>query len=160
ADGYYQTRSVAAARLAPLGIRIVEAPTAGPYPPFDGLRLVLLESPANPGLDVCDIAALSPAAPEAGTPVPVDHPAATPLRQRPLDLGAAISVASGTKALTGHSDMLLGYVCAGDPEIVASMLAWRTATGAIPGAFEAWLAHRSLSTLDLRLDRQSRTAHA
>ena len=160
ADGYYQTRSVAAARLAPLGIRIVEAPTAGPYPPFDGVRLVLLESPANPGLDVCDVAALSRAAHAAGALVAVDNTAATPLGQRPLDLGADISVASGTKALTGHSDMLLGYVCARDPEVVASMLGWRSATGAIPGAFEAWLAHRSLSTLDLRLARQSQTAHA
>ena len=160
ADGYYQTRSVAAAHLTPLGVRIVEAPTAGPYPPFDGVRLVLLESPANPGLDVCDIPALARAAHAAGALVAVDNTAATPLGQRPLDLGADISVASGTKALTGHSDMLLGYVCARDPELVTTTLAWRTATGAIPGAFEAWLAHRSLSTLDLRLGRQSETARA
>jgi cystathionine gamma-lyase len=55
ADGYYKTRAVAASRLAPLGVTVLEVPTAGPYPSFAGVRLVLLESPANPGLDVCDI---------------------------------------------------------------------------------------------------------
>ena len=83
-------------------------PTAGPYPSFDGVRLVLLETPANPGLDVCDIAALAAAAHAAGALVAVDNTTATPLGQRPLDLGADLVVASGTKALTGHSDLLLG----------------------------------------------------
>ncbi len=160
ADGYFQTRSVAAERLVPLGVRVIEVPTAGPYPSFEGVRLALLETPANPGLDVCDISALSAAAHAAGALVAVDNTAATPLGQRPLDLGADISVASGTKALTGHSDMLLGYVCANDRSLVEAAFAWRKATGGIPGAFEAWLAHRSLATLDLRLAQQSRTAHA
>lgn len=155
ADGYYKTRAFAADTLAGLGITIREMPTAGPYPPFDGVRLVLLESPANPGLDVCDIAALAAAAHRTGALVAVDSTTATPLGQQPLALGADLVVASGTKALTGHSDLLLGYVAGASVDGIRN---WRNNTGAVPGPFEAWLAHRSLSTLDLRLARQSATA--
>jgi cystathionine gamma-lyase len=156
ADGYFKTRAFAAARL---GVTIVEVPTAGPYPSFDGVRLVLLESPANPGLDVCDIADLAARAHAAGALVAVDNTTASPLGQQPLALGADISVASGTKALTGHSDMLLGYVCA-PADLAADIRAWRGETGAVAGGFEAWLAHRSLATLDLRLTRQCANATA
>jgi cystathionine gamma-lyase len=159
-DGYYKTRAWAADALAPRGVRVILAPTPGPYPDFAGVRLVLLETPANPGLDVCDIAAIGEAAHAAGALVAVDNTTATPLGQRPLDLGADVVVASGTKALTGHSDMLLGYVAARDPQIVAAIQAWRDSTGGIPGNFDAWLAHRSLATLDLRLARQAANAAA
>ncbi len=158
ADGYYKTRAWAGAALIPRGITVGMAPTAGPYPPFDGVRLVLLESPANPGLDVCDLAAVSAAAHAAGAVVAVDNTTATPLGQRPLDLGADIVVASGTKALAGHSDLLLGYVAARDPALLSTIQGWRDSTGGIPGDFEAWLAHRSLGTLALRLARQSANA--
>jgi cystathionine gamma-lyase len=157
ADGYFVTRAFARDRLQPLGVRVIEVPTAGPYPSFDGVRLVLLETPANPGLDVADIAALADAAHAAGALLAVDNTAATPLGQNPLAIGADFVVASGTKALTGHSDLLLGYVCA-SAERLADVVAWRNQTGAIVGGFEAWLAHRSLATLDLRLTRQERTA--
>jgi len=156
-DGYYKTRAFAAQTLAGLGVTVREVPTAGPYPPLDGVRLVLLETPANPGLDVCDIRALAAAAHDAGALLAVDSTAATPLGQQPLALGADLVVASGTKALTGHSDLLLGYVAAAD---VSEIRSWRDHTGAVPGPFEAWLAHRSLSTLDIRLARQSQTARA
>ncbi|GAA5182097.1 cystathionine gamma-lyase [Rugosimonospora acidiphila] len=155
-DGYYKTRAFAASLP---GVTVREVPTAGPYPSFDGVRLVLLETPANPGLDVCDIAELSAAAHAAGALVAVDSTTATPLGQQPLRLGADLVVASGTKALTGHSDVLLGYTVAG-PELTARLRTWRDDTGAVPGPFEAWLAHRSLSTLDLRLARQSANAAA
>jgi cystathionine gamma-lyase len=160
ADGYYRTRAWAAAALAPLGLTVRLAPTAGPYPSFEGVRLVLLESPANPGLDVCDIAALSRQAHAAGALVAVDNTTATPLGQRPLRLGADLVVASGTKALTGHSDLLLGYVATTSAELLAAVRAWRDSTGGIPGNFDAWLAHRSLATLDLRLARQTENAAA
>lgn len=159
-DGYFQAREMAVTRLAPFGVRAVEVPTAGPYPSFAGVRLVLLETPANPGLDVCDIAAISAAAHAAGALLSVDNTTASPLGQRPLELGADFSVASGTKALTGHADMLLGYVCATDPALAKGMRDWRGETGAIPGGFETWLAHRSLATLDLRLARQTGNASA
>jgi cystathionine gamma-lyase len=160
ADGYYAVRGFAAVTLERLGVRVRTAPTAGPYPAFDGVTLVLLESPANPALDVCDVAALAAAAHAAGALVAVDNTTATPLGQRPLDLGADLVVASGTKALTGHSDLLLGYLAGRDEDLLARVRLWRNQTGGIPGAFDAWLAHRSLGTLDLRLARQSANAAA
>ena len=157
-DGYYTVRGFAEGTLRDLGVESVLVPTAGPYPSFAGVRLVLLETPANPGLDVCDIRAVAAAAHAAGALVAVDNTAPTPLGQRPLELGADLVVASGTKALTGHSDVLLGYVATNDDDLLTRITTWRTQTGAIPGAFDAWLAHRSLATLDLRLARQSANA--
>jgi cystathionine gamma-lyase len=109
---------------------------------------------------VCDIRRLAQAAHAAGALVAVDNTLATPLGQRPLDLGADFSLASGTKALSGHGDLLLGYVTARRPELAASVRLWRKTVGAIPGPMEAWLAHRSLSTLALRVDRQAANALA
>ncbi|MDT0528782.1 cystathionine gamma-lyase [Micromonospora sp. DSM 115977] len=159
-DGYFAVRAFAADTLEGIGVRVLLAPTAGPHPAFDGVRLVLLETPANPGLDVADVAALAARAHAAGALVAVDNTTATPLGQRPLDLGADVVVASGTKALTGHSDLLLGYVATRSPELRDAVTAWRNVTGAVPGAFDAWLAHRSLATLDLRLARQTANAQA
>lgn len=153
-DGYFLTRKLAAS------YDVVEVPTAGPYPSFDGVRLVLLESPSNPGLDVCDIAALSAAAHAAGALVAVDNTTATPLGQRPLELGADVVVASDTKAVAGHSDVVLGHVTVRDPALAARLRDERTLSGTIPGPFEAWLAHRGLGTLDLRLARQAANAAA
>jgi cystathionine gamma-lyase len=159
-DGYYAVRAFAQSTLDAIGVPARLVPTAGPYPPFDGVRLVLLETPANPGLDVCDVAALAQAAHAAGALVAVDNTTATPLGQRPLDLGADVVLASGTKALTGHSDVLLGYAATRDSPLLEALRTWRNQTGGIPGAFDAWLAHRSLATLDLRLARQSANAAA
>ncbi|WP_018351028.1 cystathionine gamma-lyase [Longispora albida] len=159
ADGYYLTRLFALKELAEFGIEVAAVPTEGPYD-FTGVRLALLETPANPGLEVCDIAALSAQAHAAGALIAVDNTTATPLGQQPLVLGADFAVASGTKALTGHSDILLGYVAASSVDGLEAVRAWRTRTGALPGPFEAWLAHRSLGTLDLRLARQASNAGA
>jgi cystathionine gamma-lyase len=158
ADGYVEVRRFADTTLRWLGVAVRRVPTAGPYPPFDGVRLVLLETPANPGLDVCDIAAVAHDARQAGALVAVDNTTATPLAQTPLALGADMVVASGTKALTGHSDLLLGYVASRDDDLLARLRTWRDQTGAVPGAFDAWLAHRSMATLDLRLARQAENA--
>lgn len=155
ADGYYQTRVFAASTLADLGVDVIEAPTAGPYPSFEGVRLVLVETPANPGLEVADVAALARAAHEAGALLAVDNTTATPLNQRPLELGADLVVASATKALTGHSDLLLGYAVAREESLVEGLLRWRRLAGAIPSPFDCWLARRSLSTLALRLRQQA-----
>lgn len=160
ADGYYKTRAWATAELAPRGVTVLTTPTRGPYPSFDGIRLVLLETPANPGLDVCDLGELAGAAHRDGALVAVDNTTPTPLGQTPLALGADLAVASGTKALTGHSDLLIGYVAARDPQLLTSLRSWRDSTGGIPGAFDCWLAHRSLATLDLRLARQTANARA
>jgi cystathionine gamma-lyase len=160
ADGYYAVRAFAASTLEGLGVRTLLVPTAGPYPDLSGVRLVLLETPANPGLDVCDLPALAAAGRAAGALVAVDNTTATPLGQRPLDLGADLVLASGTKALTGHSDLLLGYAATRSPDLLDRLVTFRNQTGGIPGAFDAWLAHRSLGTLDLRLARQSANAAA
>ncbi|GIE84053.1 cystathionine gamma-lyase [Actinoplanes regularis] len=160
ADGYFPVRAFARGALADLGVESVLVPTAGPYPDLTGLRLVLLETPANPGLDVADIRALADAAHAAGALLAVDNTAATPLGQNPLEFGADLVVASGTKALTGHSDLLLGYVAARDCGLLEKVETWRKLTGGVPGAFDCWLAHRSIATMDLRLARQSENAAA
>jgi cystathionine gamma-lyase len=160
ADGYFPVRAFAEGTLRGLNVTPIQVPTAGPYPSLEGVRLVLLETPANPGLDVADIRRTASLARDAGALLAVDNTAATPLGQRPLELGADLVVASGTKALTGHSDVLLGYVGTTDDALYERLTTWRTQTGAIPGAFDAWLAHRSMATLDLRLARQSTNAAA
>ncbi|MEU7849163.1 cystathionine gamma-lyase [Micromonospora parva] len=159
-DGYFPVRAFATDVLEAIGVRVAFVPTVGPYPSFEGVRLVLVETPANPGLDVVDVAALAERVHAAGALLAVDNTTATPLGQRPLDLGADLVVASGTKALTGHSDLLLGYLASRSTELIDAVTTWRTITGAVPGAFDAWLAHRSLATLDLRLARQSANAAA
>lgn len=149
-------------RLTDFGAEVRTAPTGGDaqLDLLDGASLLWIESPSNPGLDVCDIRRLADAAHERGALVAVDNTLATPLGQRPLELGADFAVASGTKALTGHGDVLLGYVSCRDEELADSVRLWRKHAGAIPGPMEAWLAHRSLATLDVRTQRQAEGARA
>lgn len=158
-DGY-QVLPLVRAQLEAYGIEVRTAPTAGDaqLDALDGAKLLWIETPSNPGLDVCDIRRLAEAAHARGALVAVDNTLATPLGQRPLELGADFSVASGTKQLTGHGDVLLGYVAGRDPEAMAAVRRWRKIVGAISGPMEAWLAHRSIATLQLRVDRQDATA--
>ncbi|MFD5386557.1 cystathionine gamma-lyase [Streptomyces sp. NPDC127074] len=161
-DGY-QLLPALVERLEGYGVTVRTAPTGEDAQLAvldDRTKLLWLETPSNPGLDVCDIRRLAEAAHARGTLVAVDNTLATPLGQRPLELGADFAVASGTKALTGHGDVLLGYVTCRDPRLAAQVRAWRKTVGAIPGPMEAWLAHRSLATLQLRVDRQAATALA
>ncbi|MFF7970472.1 cystathionine gamma-lyase [Streptomyces sp. NPDC007905] len=158
-DGY-QALPLVRAQLEAYGIEVRTAPTGGDaqVEVLDGARLLWIESPSNPGLDVCDIRRLVEAAHARGALVAVDNTLATPLGQRPLELGADFSVASGTKQLTGHGDVLLGYVAGRDAEAMAAVRRWRKIVGAVSGPMEAWLAHRSLATLQLRVERQNTTA--
>ncbi|MGV9424097.1 cystathionine gamma-lyase [Streptomyces sp. NPDC003656] len=158
-DGY-QVFPLVRGQLEAYGIEVRTAPTGGDaqLEVLDGARLLWIESPSNPGLDVCDIRRLVAAAHERGALVAVDNTLATPVGQRPLELGADFSVASGTKQLTGHGDVLLGYVSGRDGEAMAAVRRWRKIVGAIAGPMEAWLAHRSIATLALRADRQNATA--
>ncbi|MEU8473839.1 cystathionine gamma-lyase [Streptomyces hygroscopicus] len=161
-DGY-QLLPALIERLEGYGVTVRTAPTAEDAQLAvldDRTKLLWLETPSNPGLDVCDIRRLAAAAHDRGALVAVDNTLATPLGQRPLELGADFAVASGTKALTGHGDVLLGYVTCRDSRLAAEVRAWRKTVGAIPGPMEAWLAHRSLATLQLRVDRQAATALA
>ncbi|MFI6003705.1 cystathionine gamma-lyase [Streptomyces sp. NPDC051366] len=155
-DDGYQALPLVREQLEAYGIRVRTAPTGddGQLAVLDGARLLWIETPSNPGLDVCDVRRLVEAAHAGGTLVAVDNTLATPLGQRPLELGADFSVASGTKGLTGHGDLLLGYVVCRDPGLAAAVRRWRKIVGAIPGPMEAWLAHRSLATIQLRAQRQ------
>jgi len=161
-DGYPGIRTIAQEHLEPRGVEVRLVPTdAGAVrDAMGGATLVWLESPSNPGLDVVDVAGLAAGAHAAGAAVVVDNTLAGPLRQRPLELGADYSVVSASKSLTGHSDLVLGYVAVRDGERLAAVRSWRSTTGAIPGPFEAWLAHRSLATLAVRLERQEANAAA
>jgi cystathionine gamma-lyase len=159
-DGYPGVRGVAADRLAPRGVevRLVPTDTAAIVAACEGATMVWIESPSNPGLDVCDIPAIAAAAHAAGGRLAVDNTLCTPLGQRPLDLGADAVMYSATKALSGHSDLVLGAVATRDAEWAAALRRHRSQGGAIAGPFEAWLLHRSLPTLALRLGRQSANA--
>lgn len=161
-DAYPGIRNLARDHLEPRGVevRYVASEDDAVRAALPGATLVWLESPANPKLDVLDLAALAADAHAAGAVVAVDNTLAGPLRQRPLELGADFSVTSATKQLTGHSDLVLGVVAVADEERAAGLRRWRSTTGAIPGPFEAWLAHRSLSTLGLRVARQEANARA
>ncbi|WP_406457538.1 cystathionine gamma-lyase [Streptomyces sp. NBC_01622] len=158
-DGY-QVLPLVRAQLEAYGIGVRTAPTGedAQLDLLDGAKLLWLETPSNPGLDVCDIRRLVEAAHARGALVAVDNTLATPLGQRPLELGADFAVASGTKQLTGHGDLLLGYVSGTDASAMTAVRRWRKVVGAIPGPMEAWLAHRSIATLQLRVDRQDATA--
>jgi cystathionine gamma-synthase len=120
--------------------------------------LVWLESPTNPALEVADIETITKAAHDAGAHVVVDNTFATPLLQRPLELGADLVVHSATKYIAGHSDLLMGAVVTADDELHGVLKGRRDLTGAIPGAFEAWLALRGLRTLPLRVERSQANA--
>jgi cystathionine gamma-lyase len=155
-DGYPGTREIADEHLRPRGIEVRLVPTdeRAVRDALDGATVVWLESPSNPGLDVVDIGAIAAA---TDALVVVDNTLGGPLHQPVRELGADVTVMSATKYLTGHSDINMGYVAARD---TTKLRAWRRLTGAIPGPFEAWLAHRSLATYPLRLERQLANARA
>jgi cystathionine gamma-lyase len=159
-NAYYTARVLMAEYFAKMGVELRMAPTAGNAQAdlLEGAKLLWLESPSNPGMEICDIAALSKAAHRAGALVAVDNTTPTPLGQLPLALGADFSVASDTKSMTGHSDLLIGHVAVRDLELRAKLDQWRTLTGGVLGPMEAWLALRSIATLPLRLERSCENA--
>ncbi|WES63836.1 aminotransferase class I/II-fold pyridoxal phosphate-dependent enzyme [Microbacter sp. GSS18] len=117
--------------------------------------LVVLETPANPTLDLVDIAAV--AAQAHGVPVVVDNTFATPVLQNPLDLGAAMSLHSATKYLGGHGDVIAGVVAC-DETTAEALRRVRAITGGILHPLGAYLLHRGLATLPMRIRRQQTTA--
>lgn len=140
----------------PLGVETTfcaEDEVAASLRPDTGL--VILETPANPTLDLVDIAAV--VAQAGGIPVLVDNTFATPLLQRPVELGAAMSLHSATKYLGGHGDVIAGVIAC-DEQTAEALRRVRAITGGLLHPLGAYLLHRGLSTLPLRMQRQQETA--
>lgn len=158
-DGYHATRHFADRYLNAMGIDVVAVPTPQKEDlDFKDVAMVLVETPSNPRLDVCDLEKLIARAHAAGALVVVDNSTMTPFLQRPLDLGADAVVAADTKAPGGHSDLLFGHVATRDAALLEQIFLWRKLSGSIPGAHDAWLLHRGLETLEVRLARMCETA--
>ena len=125
---------------------------------LDGADLFWLESPTNPALEVADMPLLITEAKKRNVIVAVDNTFATALNQRPLEMGADISMNSVTKFLSGHSDILMGSLSINNEKLFGELESYRKLGGAIPGPFESWLALRGLRTLDVRLQRAQANA--
>lgn len=123
-----------------------------------GADLLWVESPTNPLLEVVDFATVIAAAHAAGARVVVDSTFATPMLQRPLELGADLVLHSLTKAISGHSDLLGGAVVAADPELAERIRTRRVLLGAAPSAFDCYLVLRGIRTLALRVERAQSSA--
>jgi cystathionine beta-lyase/cystathionine gamma-synthase len=123
-------------------------------------RMVWLESPTNPLLNIVDIRAVVEAARAVDAVVVVDNTFATPYLQRPLELGADIVVHSTTKYLGGHSDLIGGFACTNDPTIAERLAFLQNSLGAVPGPFDSWLVLRGLKTLALRMRQHCANARA
>ena len=126
----------------------------------ENTRIVWIESPSNPLLNVVDIRAAADAAHEMGAILIVDNTFATPYLQHPLDLGADIVVHSTTKYLGGHSDTVGGFVATNDPTIAERLYFLQKSLGAVPGPFDSWLVLRGIKTLAVRMRQHCENAMA
>ncbi len=126
----------------------------------ENTRIVWVESPSNPLLNIVDIRAAADAAHEVGAILVVDNTFATPYLQRPLDLGADIVVHSTTKYLGGHSDTVGGFVATNDPTIAERLYFLQKSLGAVPGPFDSWLVLRGIKTLAVRMRQHCENAMA
>jgi cystathionine beta-lyase/cystathionine gamma-synthase len=123
-------------------------------------KLVWLESPTNPLLNLVDIQAAAAAAHAAGALVVVDNTFASPYLQQPLALGANLALHSTTKYLGGHSDVVGGFVATNDDALSERLAFLQKSLGAVPGPFDCWLVLRGVKTLAVRMDRQCENAVA
>jgi cystathionine gamma-synthase len=123
-------------------------------------RIVWLETPTNPLLNVIDIRAAAEAAHAAGAMVVVDNTFATPYLQQPLELGADIVLHSTTKYLGGHSDVVGGFAGTNDPTIAERLYFLQKSLGAVPGPFDSWLVLRGIKTLAVRMRQHCENARA
>lgn len=140
-------------------LRIVDADdTAAVADACTGAHLLWLESPTNPLLQVADLPACIEAAHAAGALVLVDSTFATPIVQQPLALGADVVMHSVTKSLSGHSDLLMGALVARDPALAEQLRIRRVLLGAVPSAFDCYLALRGIRTLAVRVERAQANA--
>ncbi|HZQ04825.1 MAG TPA: cystathionine gamma-synthase [Gaiellaceae bacterium] len=126
----------------------------------EDVRLVWLETPSNPLLNVVDIRRAADAAHAAGALLAVDNTFATPYLQQPLELGADLVVHSTTKYLSGHSDVIGGFVATNDAALGERLRFLQKSLGAVPGPFDCWLVLRGIKTLALRMRRHCENARA
>ena len=119
---------------------------------------LVIETPSNPGMRISDLKALATLAKKHGVITIADNTFLSPLRQKPLDLGADLVIHSGTKYLAGHNDTLCGLVVARDKALADRVRFLQNSVGSILGPMESWLVLRGLKTLALRLDRQEENA--
>jgi cystathionine gamma-synthase len=123
-------------------------------------KLVWIETPSNPMLNIVDIRKAAEAAHAAGAMLVVDNTFATPFLQRPLELGADIVVHSTTKYLGGHSDVVGGFAATNDPTIAERLTFLQKSLGAVPGPLDCWLVLRGIKTLAVRMRQHCQSAHA
>ncbi|MDR3070928.1 MAG: PLP-dependent aspartate aminotransferase family protein [Propionibacteriaceae bacterium] len=126
----------------------------------ESVALVLVESPSNPLLKVTDIAAVAALAHDAGALVVVDNTFASPIVQRPLELGADVVIHSATKYLAGHSDVVLGVIVTNSPSLQEDIAWWANCVGVTAGPIDAYLGLRGLRTLHLRMEAAQANAAA
>jgi cystathionine beta-lyase/cystathionine gamma-synthase len=143
-----------------LAVRYVDFADPANYARIAEVRpaLVWLESPTNPMLKILDIRAISKEADKVGAPVLVDNTFASPFFQRPLELGATLSLSSTTKYVNGHSDCLGGVVVTNDEPWADKMIFAQKAVGLNPSPFDAWLISRGIKTLALRMRQHHENA--
>jgi cystathionine beta-lyase/cystathionine gamma-synthase len=150
--------------FARFGVQFTFADSSNPDAVRDALRgntkLILTETPANPTLKLTDIAAVSAIAKSRGIAHAVDNTFLTPYYQRPLDLGANISIHSTTKYFDGHNATVGGAIIVDDKELDRQIRFVQNASGVIMSPFVAWLTLQGTKTLSIRLDRQSENAQA
>ena len=122
-------------------------------------RILWLETPTNPMLNIVDIRACAEAAHAAGALVVVDNTFASPYLQQPLSLGADVVLHSTTKYLGGHSDLIGGFLATNDPTVAERLHFLQKSLGAVPGPFDSWLVLRGLKTLAVRMRKHCENAH-
>jgi cystathionine gamma-synthase len=162
---YYGTPKLVNEMFVPWGLRATVVPMNDLAAVGEALqhttRLIWIETPSNPLLTVTDIAGIVAIARQAGARVAVDNTWATPVGQRPLELGADIAMHASTKYLGGHSDVMGGVLVArDDDDFFARVRNIQHTAGAIASPFDAWLVHRGLKTLVWRVKAQTQNAIA
>jgi len=158
---YVEVRSLLAEREAAGRLRLIDvdaSDTETVIASLPGADMAWLDSISNPGLDVAEIDRVGRAANAERVTLVVDSTVATPVNQRPLELGADLVVHSAAKYVGGHSDLLLGVAVAADGARATRLADARAMVGAVPGTLEAWLGLRGLRTLPLRMERGARSA--
>jgi cystathionine gamma-synthase len=152
ADVYHGVRSLLATEQQSGALRLVDSSELG-----EG-DLWWVETPSNPRCLITDIAAVAASAADKGCIVAVDSTFATPVLQRPLELGADLVMHASTKFIAGHSDAMGGVVVTQSPDVADALRVERMRDGSIPGALDVWLALRGIRTLPVRIERQAATA--